>query len=196
MSIKRNLIAAAMVGSMLAGCTIKHSGEGKNENVDIKTPMGSMSVRTDKDADPKATGITPYPGAVQTSDGEGEKNANVNMSFGGYGLKVAAVNYHSDDDPQKVMDFYKKDLARFGSVLVCDAKARKDAPNEDKDSDVLTCADGDGKHVHISGSGGADTELKVGTRHRQRIVDFKPKSSGTNFALVYVELRDGKTGSM
>jgi hypothetical protein len=194
MSIKRNLIAAAMAGSVLAGCTVKHSGEGKNENVDIKTPMGSMSVRTDKDADPKATGITPYPGAVQIAAEEGEKNANVNMSFGDFGLKVAAVNYHSDDDLQKVMDFYKKDLARFGSVLVCDAKARRDAPKEDKDSDVLTCGEGGGKHVMWSDH--ADLELKVGTRHRQRIVGFKPKSDGTNFALVYVELHDGKTGSM
>lgn len=184
---------------LLTACTVHESGEGDKKNVDIKTPVGSMSVRSDKDADPKATGLTPYPGALQVADTEGDKNANVDMSFGGFGLKVAAAHYHTDDSPEKVMDFYKKDLARYGTVLVCDANARHEAPAQDKDSDVLTCGDkGSKSYQHDRGINIniEDTELKVGTQHRQHIVGVKPKGNGTDFALVYVELRGGKEDTM
>jgi hypothetical protein len=182
---------------MMTACTVHESGSGEKKNVDIKTPMGSMSVRSDKDADPKQTGITPYPGATQVADEEGEKNANVNMSFGGFGLKVAAAHYRSDDSPEKVMDFYKKELAKYGTVLVCDAKARRETPDEGKDSDVLTCGERHGQHgMNINPGDKDDTELKVGTQHRQHIVAIKPKGSGTGFALVYVELHGGKEATM
>lgn len=198
----RNARMMAGIGTvclLMAACTVHESGEGDKKNVDIKTPMGSMNVRRDKDADPKQTGITPYPGAVQIADDEGDKNANVNMSFGGFGLKVAAAHYHTDDSPDKVMDFYKKDLARYGTVLVCDADARREAPAEDKDSDVLTCGEkGSKSYRHDRGINIniENTELKVGTQHRQHIVGVKPKGNGTDFTMVYVELRGGKEDTM
>jgi hypothetical protein len=193
-------LAGMMIAALLlTGCTVKHSGEKGNEKVDIDTPMGSLKVNTDKAADPKATGLASYPGAVETKDEDGDKSANVNMNFGGFGLKVAAAHFHTDDAPSKVMDFYKKDLDRYGNVLVCDSKARSSAKEADKDSDVLTCGDSNNKHgIHIDEyhSDSDATELKVGTQHRQHVVAIRPKGNGTDFALVYVELKGGKKESM
>ena len=182
----------ALATCLLAGCTVKESGDKENKRVDIQTPMGSMNVKENDAADPKATGMTEYPGAVQVAEGDhgDDKSANIDMSFGGFGLKVAAANYRSDDPQSKVMDFYKKDLAKYGKVLVCDPQARRDTPPPDKDSDTLTCSDKSGVHAQVSNSADSDdTVIKAGTQHRQHIVAFKPSSKGTKFALVYVEIR-------
>lgn len=181
---------------LLSGCSVKESGNGDKKNVEIQTPVGGMSIKSSENADPKATGLPAYPGAVQVADAEGDKNANINMSFGGFGLKVAAVHYHTDEPMQNVMDFYKKELSKYGTVLICDAKMRRDAPSPDKGSDTLTCSDKTGNHSQVSAGEKDDTELKVGTQHRQHIVAVKSKSGGTEFDLVYVEVRDGKQDSM
>ncbi|GAC1659236.1 MAG: hypothetical protein NVS9B15_21500 [Acidobacteriaceae bacterium] len=196
----RIISGTLVLGSLLiAGCSSHESGDKNNKKVDIQTPMGSLNVKENEAADPKATGITQYPGAVQTSDSEhgNDKSANVNLSFGGFGLKVAAANFHSDDPQQKVMDFYKSDLSKYGKVLVCDAEARRNAPVPDKDSDILTCSDKSGRRTQIQeGTDSADTVLKAGTQHRQHIVAFKPSSKGTRFATVFVEIRGGDSNSM
>jgi hypothetical protein len=196
----RLISGTIVLGSLfIAGCSIHESGEKNNKKVDIQTPMGSLNVKENEAADPKATGITQYPGAVQVSDNEHghDKSANVNLSFGRFGLKVAAANFHSDDPQQKVMDFYKSDLSKYGKVLVCDPEARRTASVPDKDSDVLTCSDKSGGHAQINeGSSGDDTVLKAGTQHRQHIVAFKPSSKGTRFATVFVEIRGGDSNSM
>lgn len=185
---------------LIAGCSVHQSGDKDNKKVDIQTPMGSLNVKENEAADPKATGISVYPGAMQVADtdhGGHDKAANVNMSFGGFGLKVAAVNFHSDDSQDKVMAFYKNDLAKYGKVLVCDAEARRNAPAPSEDSEVLTCSDKGGKHTNIrTNTGDRDTELKVGTVHRQHIVAFKPTSKGTDFATVYVEIHTGDSKTM
>lgn len=194
------LFLTAAGSLLIAGCSVHQSGDKDNKKVDIQTPMGSLNVKENEAADPKATGISAYPGAQQVADsdhGGHDKAANVNMSFGGFGLKVAAVNFHSDDPQEKVMEFYKNDLAKYGKVLVCDPAARRSAPVPADDSDVLTCSDKGGKHTNIrTGTGDRDTELKVGTMHRQHVVAFKPTSKGTDFATVYVEIRTGDSKTM
>ena len=186
----------AVIAVTIAGCSVHTSGEKENKKVDIRTPMGSLNVKENEAADTKATGIETYPGAVQAADKENDKAANVNMNFGGFGLKVAAVNWHTDDPQDKVMSFYKQDLAKFGKVLVCDPEARKHAEPSKDDSDVLTCSDKTGKYSHVSGGDSEDTELKAGTLHRQHIVAFKPTSKGTDFATVYIELHTGDSNTM
>jgi hypothetical protein len=171
----------ALVLMLLPACSVnvKKEKDGEDKQVDINTPMGGIHVS--KGVDPQEVGIPVYPGAKlkeKDSDG-GNKSANVNISGFGYGLKVVALEYESSDPSAKVVDYYKDQLAKFGSVLVChtthldlntDMKEHNGGPRE------LTC----------EGQGGVDIELKVGTRENQHIVAVEPQGSGSSFSLVYV----------
>lgn len=191
--MNRNLVIAALAASLVVtGCTIQSKHEGgdhEKKDVKIETPFGNMNVNTDK-VEAQATGMSLYPGATlkekETGDKD-EKKANVNISTPWFGLKVVALSYESKDDQQKVWDFYKKDLAKYGRVLECrPGSADMDAPKA-KD-DELACRD-EKKHVRYDGK---EMALKVGTQNKQRIVAIKPSGSGSEFSLVYVVTRDKK----
>jgi hypothetical protein len=186
MGVHRSLVAAAMGVCllMLMACSIdvKKDRDGDEKNVDIRTPVGRIHVS--KDAEAGDTGLAVYPGARlrdKDSNEHHDENANVNLSFGDYGLKVVAVHYESDDPSEKVISFYKEQLKVYGGVLEChtsqsdgNAGARS---GKDSDSDELGCED----------SGGNVLELKAGTKHNQRIVTIEPKGTITRFALVRVQ---------
>jgi len=173
----------------LVGCSIsaRHDGQGgADKDVDIKTPLGSLSVHKGA-SDPKETGLALYPGAQAKKDFEGEGSANVDISSPFLGVKVVALKYKSDDAPDKVMAFYRKDMAKYGKVLDCSGGFNMGYRHHDQDSPV-TCEDGRG------GSGHEYTqELKVGTQNNQRIVAIKPSGGGSEFALVFVRAWDDKS---
>ena len=196
----RNLqIKLALMGALvciaLSSCTIKvnKSGEddnGHDKNVDIQTPVGSLHVRND--ADVQDIGIPVYPGARQKEKSEGgdQKSANVNLSFGVYGVKVQAIEYLSDDPPDKIAAYYKDQLKKkFGDVLECHSNHRGAEMNEHDDgkgSDTLKCeGDNSGKVI----------ELKSGTHHNQHLVSIEPAQNGkgSDFGLVYIRLRGKDT---
>ena len=162
---------------VVAGCSVNVQKEkdGQDKKVDISTPMGGIHVS--KGVNPEDVGIAIYPGS-NLREGNGEdKSANVNISGFGYGLKVVALEYQSNDAPEKVVAFYKDQLKRYGSVLECHtASLHVNTGARKHDSSELTCA----------GDSGHDVELKVGTEENQHIVAIEPSGSGTNFSLVYV----------
>jgi hypothetical protein len=183
------LILAVLLSALLAlpACSVnvKKNEDGEGKKVDIDTPIGGIHV--DKNADAADVGLPVYPGARQKedkNDGD-EKNANVNISAGQYGLRVVAIEYISDDAPDRVVAYYKDQLKKFGNVLECrtshhggDASAHY---SNGKESDQLTC-EGDNK--------GKVVELKVGTKQNQHIVSVEPAESGkgSNFGLVRVQI--------
>jgi len=188
------LPVAAAALAILPACSVnvKKAENGEDKKVDIETPMGGIHVS--KGADARDTGLPVYPGAKQkqeSNDGE-EKSANVNISAGMFGLKVVAIEFLSDDPPDKIAAYYKDQLKRYGAILEChtdnkhgdagdvDVHLGKDG---DKNSNQLSCAHSSGKTL----------ELKVGTKQNQHIVAISPKDSGhgTDFALVFVQTRGG-----
>lgn len=171
-----------------AGCSVKESGskQSGNEKVDIKTPFGSLKV--DTQADVADTGLPVFPGSVRKVKGDKDHDsANVNISSNLFGLKVAVVQFQSDQPPQKVLDFYKDKLKSYGSVLECrDSEYVSIEHEHSKAADApLSCGKEHGNAI----------ELKVGTKERQRIVAVKPSGPGSEFSLVYVETR-GKEGAL
>jgi hypothetical protein len=169
---------------LLSACSVnvKKSEEGKDKNVDIKTPFGEIHV--DKGADVKDTGLPVYAGArlKQSTGDDDEKSANVNISSFGYGVRVVAVSYESDDSPSKLVSFYKEQLKKYGTVLECHTANHQWEPKSgnDRDSEELKC---DGNNQ------GKTIELKAGKKSNQHIVAIDPKDKGADFALVYVRLR-------
>jgi hypothetical protein len=176
---------------LLGGCTVntheKKDASGKNEDVDIRTPLGSLSVHSG-DVDVKDTGLAVYPHARPLPHNKNDEDANVNISTPMFGLKVVAVRYESDDPQDKILSFYRKELGKYGSVVQCSTSGTDlNFKHDDDDSDgPVTCKD----------SGASDknenVELKTGTRHNQHIVAIDKRGSATSFSLVYVRLHTGK----
>src|SRR5665213_4141124 len=87
-------IAALLALALLAGCRITNSKNGKNDDVDLKSPFGSMHIKTDDNVDTAALGLTTYPGSTAWKDDDADaKNHNnhtsdSNMSLGDCFLRV------------------------------------------------------------------------------------------------------------
>ncbi len=173
--------SAVVAALILPACSInvKKQQNGDDKQVDINTLVGGIHVS--KDAKAEDVGLTVYPGArmkQKNSNGE-DKSANVNISSFGFGLKVVALEYESDDAPGKLIAYYKDQLKKYGTVLEChtnNMNVNTDMEGSDKGSHELTC----------SGSSGVNVELKVGTRENQHIVAVEPDGKGSSFSLVYV----------
>jgi hypothetical protein len=173
---------AALMAVPACTVNVKKGENNADKKVDIETPMGGIHVS--KDADVRDTGLLVYPGARprhKEENGE-ERNANVNISGMGYGLKVVAVDFESDDPPEKVIAYYQDQLKKYGNVIQCHSSGHGTTYDREsgKGSGALKC---EGNNT------GKTIELKAGTEDRQHIVSIEPQSSGkgSNFALVYVQ---------
>jgi len=186
------IIFVAVLVMSACSINVKKNENGEDKKVDIQTPIGGLHVS--KNADVRDTGLPVYPGArkkEKDNDGD-EKSANVNISSGFFGLKVVAIEYESDDPPEKLISYYTDQLKKYGSVLECHGKSKNNDddgeanPRHSKDSNKLKC-DGDNKDNKV--------ELKVGTEENQHIVAVEPseKGKGSTFALVYVQTRGKDT---
>jgi hypothetical protein len=182
-----------------AGCRVDEHKDGTHEDVKIATPFGGMSVKTNDAAVQAGVGLSIYPGATLVKklrtgkDGEqhDEGAADVNMSFGSFHLGVKALSYSTSDAPDKVLAFYRKDMARYGQVILCKGKQAVGTPSETQDG--LTCSE-DSKHVHVQGANmdndddASYGELKAGSKLHQHIVSIDEQGSGTKFGLVALDL--------
>jgi len=175
------LAFATLTALFLPACSInvKKEQNGEDKQVDINTPVGGIHVS--KGANVADVGLAVYPGArLKQDDSDGnDKSANVNISSFGFGLKVVALEYRSDDSPAKLVAYYKDQLKKYGKVLECHTShfdVNPDIKGSDHESHELTCEGSSGNHI----------ELKVGTKENQHIVAVEPDGKGSSFSLVYV----------
>lgn len=192
-SIAPAVIFAAL--ALLPACSVNvkdHDGDG-NSKVDISTPVGGIHV--DEKADARDTGLPIYPGARKKHDDDGDKkSANVNLSAFGYGLKVVALEYESDDAPDKIISYYRDQLKKYGDVLQCRGhgfKVDDDVPGVGGKRGYVV----GGKLKCDSDDHGDKVELKVGTDDNQHIVAVNPEGKGSDFAIVWIRVR-GKEGDI
>jgi hypothetical protein len=138
------------------------------------------------DADAKDLGLPLYPGSRRHKDKDDDSNGlNFGMWGGGSGFKLATMKMESDDSMDKLADYYKKQLSKYGKVLDCshpspNADKEKDNNNDDDTTKPLTCAD---DRPDIGG-----LLFKSGTRADQYIVGIQPNPSGHGslFQLVHL----------
>jgi hypothetical protein len=167
---------------ILPACSVnvKKEPNGQDKQVDIHTLLGGVHVSNQVDV--ADVGLPAYPGArLKEKDADGgDKSANVNISGFGFGIKVIALEYQSDDTPAKVLSFYKDQLKKYGNVLECHtADLNLDmnmGSHDSNNSNELTCG----------GNHGNSIELKVGKKDDQHIVAVKSDGGGSSFSLVYV----------
>jgi hypothetical protein len=174
----RQAILLTFVGSaLLVGCDVSvGNGErGKARNVDISTPVGDLSVRTNTDT--PDTGLPVYPGAQPLRDDEDEaRNANVEMGAFGFGLEVIAAKFESGDTQQAIVDFYKGKMQSYGTVTECRGEIDFEGPEGAKQPTCKSRATAD------------DIQLVAGTEKQHRIVSVKPRANGSELALVSVQM--------
>ncbi len=196
--INRSLLITMTLAAfaLLPACSVnvKDHGTDGHSKVDISTPVGGIHV--DEKADARDTGLPVYPGArpkAKSNDSD-TKSANVNISTFGFGLKVVALEYESDDPPDKIVAYYRDQLKKYGNVLQCHGGGYK------IDDDVPMVG---GKKGYVVGEqlkcdsddGGNKVELKAGTSDNQHIVAVEPDGKGSNFAIVWLRIR-GKEGEI
>ena len=181
------LLLAAAAALLLSGCSIqsKKSEEKKGEKVDIQSPLGSIHVETDEQAKAHDTGLPVYPGAREAASDEHDKSkANVDLGFAGFGLKVVAAKYETDDSLDKLKDFYRKALSKYGKVVECNG----DLDVFEHQSRTMTCKP--------SGGEPGKFEMGAGTSDVAHVVSIKPRAKATQFSLVYIQLRGKERETM
>ncbi len=182
----RTMLSGFLCLIALAGCSVTthEKDNGKKNDVDIRTPFGSLSVKEGA-TNVKDTGLALYPGARAKKDSDDEHHsANVNISSSLFGLKVVALKFESDDPSDKVLGFYRKEMGKYGKIVDCTGGFNLNFHHHDKDAEV-TCDGHDSGHDYRE-------VLKVGTENNQRIMAVKSKDNGSEFALVYVRAWESK----
>jgi hypothetical protein len=182
------LLGAAVLATLLAGCRVEENKNGDSKDVNISTPFGGMHVKTN-DTDAHASiGLPVYPGAQPVKeDDDNNRSADVDMSFGGYQLRVKVAKDHTDDSPAKVEAFYRDAMKRFGDVIACRDDHSVGAPSRTREG--LTCERGQNGRVNIDDhEGNNKLELKTGSKQHQHIVEIEPDGGGTRIELVGLDL--------
>jgi len=173
--IKRFGIFYAALG-VLALLVATAASAGTSGRVQDKDGAG---VTFSKQATPKEVGLPVYTGAKPHKD-EKEDSPSVQMGIWGstFGFKLAVMKLESNDAPAKIAEFYKKALAKYGTVLNCSEPSQKPSA---KDSNKLECGDDKPEKGGLL--------FKAGTKEKQHLVAIQANGQGSLFQLVYVEAR-------
>jgi hypothetical protein len=175
-SMNRLAVVAICVAVLPAvgGFEVREGGPDDNTRVDIMTPLGDLSVRTDVES--PDTGLPVYPGSRPVRNGSHEPdNAEVRIGAAFFGMEVIAAKFESDADPAAIVDFYKSEMRSYGTVTECrgniDFRGRRGARRP-------IC-----KH----GWGSRAIQLVVGTEEHHRLVSVEPRGRGAEFAVVSIQ---------
>jgi len=186
------LVAGLVLIGGLSGCTVRvdKDASGKEKNVQVETPFGSVHVNSDQTT-ASDVGLPVYPGAALVKDDDKNKSADVQAGFGRWQVRVRVVSYSTSDSKEKVTAFYKKALSRYGDVITCQGNSPVGTPT--MTAQGLTCTEDKNAKVQIDrkdyGSSKDGLTLKAGSKRHQHIVGFDdPKDGKTRFALVALEL--------
>jgi hypothetical protein len=181
-----------MLAGGLVACRVQvnKGANGEDKNVQVDTPFSSVHVNTGQTT-AADLGLPAYPGAEVVKDNNDHNSADVNLGFGEWKLRVKVVNYTSGDSQDKVADFYKKALTRYGDVITCHGNSPVGTPA--RTAEGLTCAEDKDGNVKIDAKdfnvGKDGLELKAGSRRHQHIVGFEGSQNGkTRFSLVALDL--------
>ncbi|HXZ79826.1 MAG TPA: zinc ribbon domain-containing protein [Terriglobales bacterium] len=132
--------------------------EEREGRTNIQTPLGSVQTSKDPAEIASRLGVPIYPGAKVADEG-----AMVNMA----GAHVASGVFTSDDDPQKVFDFYRE---RYPQANVKRENAGTGEIVLTSGHKVLTIkvqAQGSGSRIEIANVGGIPTDAQHSDEKRE-----------------------------
>lgn len=145
-------------------------------------PREGYGVELSQNVSTQDVAIPLYPGARMRPRGKGqgqEGSVRIGGWAGAEGFRVVVLDTRTDDEPARVLQFYREALAPFGVVLECSGRAPVDGAAEPdrQDREALRCDDGPGSRGHV---------LKVGVRNDFRAVSIDRRDGATAVGLVRV----------
>lgn len=159
---------------LTTACTVSvdKDDDGRNKDVRVSTPFASVNVKASADTPPD-TGLPVHAGATAVRDDEHD-NANVSVDAGFFGVKVAVARYEDETGTQALIDYYRKELGKYGPVSECrgnlDFKDSLATPRcKERSRDEL--------------------QLGAGSEDDNHIVSVKPRGNGSEFTLIHVRTR-------
>jgi hypothetical protein len=165
----------ALILSLAVGACSADDGDSKD----------GLELRFNDEAAAADAGLPAYPGARPYTDADqSSSSANFRLSTSLFGLKVVGMNLETQDKPERVAEFYRRALEKYGNVLECrgGTESRQKSKTGAGGGDELVCEPDDpGTHSVV---------YKAGVKDNQRIVAIKPHGGGTRFSLVHVDVRD------
>jgi len=173
----RMLVLGALLSTVpLAACRVsvdKETGTAK-ARVSIQTPFADVKVRTDRTPD---TGLPVYPGATPLDDRGEPKGADVDVGNSFFGVKVIAARFTSNDAPEQVAGFYRRELRAYGEVMECHGNIDFTGPL------------GHRRPYCKPHRSPGTIQLAAGVEERHRLVVVKPRGDGSELSVVYLQTR-------
>jgi hypothetical protein len=179
----RELALLGVFCSVIGVTALVPAASARAGSVKGQQDQSGAGVMLSKQATAKEVGLPVYPGAKSHKDDK-DDSAAVQMGIWGstFGFKLAVMKMESNDTIEKIAEFYKKALAKYGNVLNCsDPSQKASAKNKTGSSNRLECGDDKPEKGGLL--------FKAGTKEKQHIVGIQPNGQGTIFQLVYVEAR-------
>lgn len=187
-SLALTFALAVCIGSL----AVAQKSENQDKALTVESPVGDLHIGPDADA--KKIGLPLYPGArlaKRSADGDKNDQANLSILTDTFGMNLLVAKYESEDPPEKILDFYREKMKKYGKVLECHSTNDNTgihAGDDQRGSKPLSCE---------GGNTGPVRELKVGTEDNAHIMALEESgnSKGTTFSLVYLHTR-GKRGEI
>jgi hypothetical protein len=170
-------LCAAAVAALVMG-----EGAARGQDSDF-----NLDLHANGHATAREIGLPAYPGAKPYKEKDDTSgSADLGMVLNSFHFRLQVASYVTPDAPERVLEFYRKPLGRYGEVLECENGQPVGALKETRTG--LTC--GDKGHVDVNGSDSStDHELRAGTPQRFRIVAIDTSTGGqTKFGLVALEV--------
>ncbi len=147
-----------------------------------------LDLHANSHATAQAIGLPAYPGAkLYKAKDDDSGAADFGMVLNSFHFRLQVASYLTPDAPEKVLEFYRKPLGRYGEVLECEHGKPVGALTETRSG--LTCGDKGKIQINDTADSSTDHELRAGTPQRFRIVAIDTGVAGqTRFGLVALEL--------
>jgi hypothetical protein len=150
----------------------------------------NLNVHANSHATAKDIGLPVYPGSTPFKDKNSDSSsADLGFLLNSFHFNIKAASFVTTDSPERVLEFYRKPLAKFGEVLECDHGKPVGSLTVTKSG--LTCGDRKSGRMTVNG-GDSEHELRAGTPEQFRIVGVDGTTNGkTKFGLVALVLPKG-----
>lgn len=175
---RRGWLCGAAVAALLVS-----AGSARAQDSDF-----NLDLHANGHATAQAIGLPAYPGAKPYKEKDDDSgSADLGMVMNSFHFRLLVASYITPDSAERVLDFYRKPLARYGEVLECDHGQPVGSLKETKSG--LTCGDKGHVQINTSADSSTDRELRAGTPLKFRIVAIDSSVAGqTKFGLVSLEL--------